>query len=192
MKIVRIRSFSGPNAGKYGPENSEYGHLSRSVTLVLTYHPVLKSVYNLLRKTHSHTFKPPRLKYVLPSPPRVAFRNDKSLKYKLVQSKLRNPNKRTLESNKYGSKLGQIYDIISLENEFTDRHKREAYEINVHFDCNGQFVIYLITCKVCRKQYVGSTITPFRKRFNQCKSNIKLYSVGRRITFFYKKPSRRY
>ena len=27
-------------------------------------------------------------------------------------------------------------------------------------------VIYLITCKVCQKQYVESTITTFRKRFN--------------------------
>ena len=40
-------------------------------------------------------------------------------------------------------------------------------------------IIYLITCKVCQKQYVGSTITTLRKRFNQNKSNIKLYSKGR-------------
>ena len=38
---------------------------------------------------------------------------------------------------------------------------------------------YLIY-KVCQKQYVGSTITTFRKRFNQYKSNIKLYSEERR------------
>ena len=40
-------------------------------------------------------------------------------------------------------------------------------------------IIYLVTCKVCQKQYVGSTITTSRKRFNQYKSNIKLYSKGR-------------
>ena len=34
--------------------------------------------------------------------------------------------------------------------------------------------------KVCQKQYVASTITTFRIRFNQYKSNIKLYSEGRR------------
>ena len=34
--------------------------------------------------------------------------------------------------------------------------------------------------KGCRKQYVRSTISPFRKRFNQCKFNIKLYSDGSR------------
>ena len=40
--------------------------------------------------------------------------------------------------------------------------------------------MYLIASKVCRKQYVGSTIALFRKRFNQYKSNIKSYSEGRR------------
>ena len=40
IESVRIRSFSGPhflvsspNAGKYGPENSKYGHVSRSMML---------------------------------------------------------------------------------------------------------------------------------------------------------------
>ena len=34
--------------------------------------------------------------------------------------------------------------------------------------------------KVCEKQYVGSTVTKFRSRFNQYKSKINLYGKGRR------------
>ena len=34
---------------------------------------------------------------------------------------------------------------------------------------------------VCKKQYVGSTITKFRQRLNQYKSNIDLYGQGRRV-----------
>ena len=123
--------------------------------------------------------KLPRLQYVLPTPPRVAFRNDKSLKDKLVRSKIKSPNRRDPGKYKCGSNLCQICNIISLENEFTDRHKSKSYKINFDFYCNSQCVIYLITCKVCQKQYVGSTITTFRKRLNQYKSNIKLYSIGR-------------
>ena len=41
-------------------------------------------------------------------------------------------------------------------------------------------MIYLLTCKRCRKQYVGSTVTKFHLRFNQYKSNIKLYGEGKR------------
>ena len=151
-----------------------------TLTLILTYHPALKNVHEILHKAHRHTLKSPRLQYVLPTPPRVAFRNDKSLKDKLVRSKLKNPNRRDPGNYKCGSNLCQICNIISLENEFTDRHRSKTYKINFDFDCNSQCVIYLITCKVCQKQYVGSTITTFRKRFNQYKSNIKLYSEGRR------------
>ena len=52
--------------------------------------------------------------------------------------------------------------------------------MNFPFDCNSQCVVYLLTCKICKKQYVGSTITRFRLRYNQYKSNIKLYGEGRR------------
>ena len=64
-----------------------------TLTLILTYHPALKNVHEILRKAHRHTLKSPRLQYVLPTPPRVAFRNDKSLKDQLVISKLKNPNR---------------------------------------------------------------------------------------------------
>lgn len=57
----------------------------------------------------------------------------------------------------------QIYDIISLENGFTNRHKNRIYKIAFDFDCNSQCVIYLTTCKTYQNQYVGSIITPLRK-----------------------------
>ena len=40
-------------------------------------------------------------------------------------------------------------------------------------------MVYLLTCTVCLKQYVGSTGTRFRLRFNQYRSNIKLYGEER-------------
>ena len=40
--------------------------------------------------------------------------------------------------------------------------------------------MHLLTCKICKKQYVGSTITKFRLRFDRYKSNINLYGEGRR------------
>ena len=41
-------------------------------------------------------------------------------------------------------------------------------------------MVYLITCKRCAKQYVGSTITDFRKRFNSHKSSMNRYGKGQR------------
>ena len=60
-----------------------------SITLVLTFHPVLHIVSDVLKRAHRHVQKSPMLKAVLPKPPRVAFRNPKTLRDKLVRSKLK-------------------------------------------------------------------------------------------------------
>ena len=41
-------------------------------------------------------------------------------------------------------------------------------------------MLYVLTCKRCRKQYFGSTVTKFRLRFNQYNSNITLYGERKR------------
>ena len=38
----------------------------------------------------------------------------------------------------------------------------EVFKMNFHFDCNSICVVYLLTCKICQKQYTCSTITRFR------------------------------
>ena len=43
-------------------------------------------------------------------------------------------------------------------------------------NCSSNLILYLIECKLCSKQYVGSTITPFRSRFNNYKSGIRKVS----------------
>ena len=49
--------------------------------------------------------------------------------------------------------------------------ERSQQEINFHyFDCNSKCLIYLMSCKVCGKQYVGSTTDRFRFRWNNYKS----------------------
>ena len=39
-------------------------------------------------------------------------------------------------------------------------------------------VVYLLSCKVCGMQYVGSTFTPFRARFNNYKSCSRRFDEG--------------
>ena len=52
--------------------------------------------------------------------------------------------------------------------------------MNFHFYCNSICVVYLLTCRICEKQYTGSTITKFKERFNEYKSNLELYGERRR------------
>ena len=46
-------------------------------------------MYEILQKVHRHTLKSQRLTVALPSPPRLALRNVKTLKDHLVRSKLK-------------------------------------------------------------------------------------------------------
>ena len=63
--------------------------IDNRITLVLTYPPALTKACEILQKTHRHTLKSQRLTAVLPSSPRLVFRNAKTLKDHLVRSKLK-------------------------------------------------------------------------------------------------------
>ena len=131
-----------------------------SFTFVLTYYPAVNKVQEILKKTSRHTVRSPRLRAVFLSPPRVTFRNPKALKGHLVRSKLKIRDSNDDENG--------IYKCDNINCDMT----RKKYHINLKFDCNSINVIYLLTFKRCRKQYVGSTVTKFQLRFNQYKSNI--------------------
>ena len=44
-------------------------------------------------------------------------------------------------------------------------------EINHKLNCNDACLVYLLTCNVCLKQYLGQTAEGFRCRWNNCKNN---------------------
>ena len=45
-------------------------------------------------------------------------------------------------------------------------------------DYNSSNVVYLLECRICSKQYVGSTNTKFRQRFNNYKCFSKKFDRG--------------
>ena len=52
---------------------------------------------------------------------------------------------------------------------FTSHITDKEYNINFPFNCDSSNVVYLTESKVGGVQYVGSTCTPFRLRFNNYK-----------------------
>ena len=153
--------------------------IDNRTTLVLTFHPALNKVYKILKRAHRNTLKSQFLTVVLPSPPQLAFRNAKTLKDHLVRSKL----KTTYEKpgvTIWGRKSCEICHILHQGDTFKSLNTGTQYNINFSFNCNSRNVVYLLTCKICEKRYVGCTITKFRSRFNQYKSNINLYGKGQR------------
>ena len=55
---------------------------------------------------------------------------------------------------------------------FASRVTGRGYVTNFRMDCNIDHVVYSKSCARCSEQYVWSTITKFRARFNNHKSRL--------------------
>ena len=84
QEIQKVNLIGRNNLLKKRPK-----HQGDSITLVLTFHLALNVVFDVLKRAHRHVQKSPVLKVVLPKPPRIVFRNPKTLRDKLVRSKLK-------------------------------------------------------------------------------------------------------
>ena len=73
---------------------------------------------------------------------------------------------------KHNSKHGcKLCHHLSTKDHFVSTSTHRVYQAVIppnigHLDCNSSNVIYLITCKKCRLQYVGETAQKLRKRRN--------------------------
>ena len=61
----------------------------------------------------------------------------------------------------------KFVNFIEEINIFQSKDKSETFDIRKGIlNCSTNLVVYLIECKSCPKQYVGSTIPSFHSRFN--------------------------
>ena len=58
---------------------------------------------------------------------------------------------------------------------FTSTITGKTFKINHKLNCNDKCLLYLLTCKVCLKQYVGQTVKEFRNRWNNYNNNGRKY-----------------
>ena len=107
----------------------------------------------------------------------------RDLKDNLVRAKL--PRVRTEGVRgcfRCGKARCQVCSYMSEGNSFRCSVSGREYDINSDFNCDSSGVVYLLGCKVCGKQYVGSTFTSFRARFNNYKSSSRTFSSGVAVT----------
>ena len=67
---------------------------------------------------------------------------------------------------------------MSNSEHFHSNIDSREYRINYSFNCDSSNVVYLLECTVCGVQYVGSTCTPFRLRFNNYKACSRKFNLG--------------
>ena len=68
--------------------------------------------------------------------------------------------------------------------EYTSTVTRESYKIDDDYTCKSSNCIYLVTCGICDKQYVGKTTMSMRKRHQLHRRDIKANIGGLGAHFF--------
>ena len=111
--------------------------------------------------------------------PKIVYRRPRNLRDSLVRARVKMGNIGDKGMRKCGKSRCQIFNFVEEGSSFGD-DRGLMYCINYGFDCDSAGVIYLLTCKRCSKIYVGSTVTSFRKRFNNHKSSLKRFGKGQR------------
>ena len=108
--------------------------------------------------------------------PFVSFRQAKSIKQILVWSKLKDEEFQGGSCNRRNRSNCLIDKFLDINCDFTNAEGDRICNIRKgYLHCNSKFVVYKLRCKCCNKQYIGSTITKFRERFNNYKSQFRKY-----------------
>ena len=136
----------------------------------ITYHPSFNRLSAVLRKIQIILACDKEHQNVFPDIPILGFRKGKSLKDMLVRAKV--PKSANIEGTSEGcqGKRCGVCPFIKSTSEFQDKKGKQYTIRNNKLTCNSTNVVYLLSCKVCKSQYVGSCTTKFRLRFNNYKS----------------------
>ena len=103
----------------------------------------------------------------------VSFQGARKLSSYLVRAKVY-PLESKVRSCCCGRKRCQVCLNVTETDSFTSTPTNKTYKINHLFNCSEKCLVYLLTCRVCLKQYVGQTVDEFRNRCNY-KSNDRKY-----------------
>ena len=94
------------------------------------------------------------VKRVFYPPPIVSYHSARKLSNYLVCAKLYHL-VRKIGSYKCGNLRWLVCNNIEETDTFTSTTTGESFKINHHLCCNNKCLIYLLTCKVSKKQYTG-------------------------------------
>ena len=152
------------------------------IPFVVSYHPALNGIRRTVGKLQPMLAVTEEHKRVFPEQPFVAFRRASNLKDSLVRAKLPPVEGGSVKGFfRCGKSSCQVCRFMSEGDRFVCHSTGTEYNIGSRFDCDSSGVVYLLGCKVCGMQYVGSTFTPFRNRFNNYKSSCRKFEKGEMV-----------
>ena len=144
---------------------------------ITTYHPLLQNIGRVFHRHLDLLYTDQEVERVFTPGPMASFRSARKISSDFIRAKLY-PLERHVGSFKCGSRRCQVCLNVTETEAFTRTSTNQTYKINHEFSCNESSLIYLLTCKSCRKQYVGKTVDIMCSRWNNYKSNDRKYLVG--------------
>ena len=145
------------------------GKKETGVPLIVKYHPRFHNLNNIIRKHFIFLYAEEQVKSVFTPAPFVSFRSGYSLKNHLVRAKVY-PLVREKGTFWCGKSRCETCCNVKQIDTFESFMTKNVYKINHSFNCDSKCLIYLLSCRVCGIQYVGSTVDRFRLRWNNYKS----------------------
>ena len=153
---------------------------STRIPFILTYNRTLPNVKRAVNKHWSLLHVNSELKEVFKDPPMICFRRNKNLN-DILGSKTIINNKVLRKSNikQTGfckpcySKNGNLCCKQVLERDsFKSNVTQRKYKIYNKTTCKSSWLIYLMECTLCKKQYIGKSETPFNLRLNNHRKDV--------------------
>ena len=94
----------------------------------------------------------------------------------------KNPVKKETDGKSCGcqGKRCEVCIFLEEKNTFTNKEGSDTYTIRegLHLDSNSENVVYIITRKKCKKQYIGSCVTRLCTHFNNYRSCHRKFCRG--------------
>ena len=171
----------------------------KKTPLVTQYHPNLPSVSKILKKHWEvMTKEDPRMKRIFPEPSTVAYKRAKNLKDLLVKAKVSTKRKSTRKLNGYHrcgrGFFNQCVTCSLIPEKGIKTHKcmrdNKIYQITNPVTCLSTNVIYKITCKKARCDfvYIGQTNRRFADRFTDHKTYVSTKDLQQVCGAHFNKP----
>ena len=135
----------------------------------LMYYLLLKDFQKVLNEVQILTPNEEHKTVFGEKPPITGWRKARTLKNYLVRAKINNDDTKESKIARCNGKRCQVCQYIEERCEFEFDGNKYYIRKGV-INCNTDFTVYKFHCSSCSKQYIGSNITDFRYRFNNCKS----------------------
>jgi len=145
-----------PKQAAYKDMNYLNTNQTQSITpFVVMYHPNLPKIQDIIDKQWQITETNTKLNCIFPEKAMIAFRRPKSLKDTLVRAKVK-PRQESPkgESRPCNTSRCQTCRLIPIAQTFKSKYEAISTIKGCH-TCKTSNAVYLMTCNVCNKQYVG-------------------------------------